>query len=302
MKFLITITLSLFSISAWSQNEIVYISSGPLEKFDAQIENYFFDEKNSESIINLLKKEIKRQQLGAFDKEDYKMISFGDDFSDFNEFNQNESEDQIMVMGVHQELVNSVDTSDNQLNGYFCENEFNTIINSEGEDSIMYNYESDSYYTVGNEIRNCSYYYSLDDITGIVFIEGFDDLELQELESINISEKSYYTNIRIGFVKKLHHGFNPEFGEYNETKECITFSTTIEALEAITGKSDIYKNYKKIRKFALKEIGKLDDSQKGYKGLNVFDLDEINEISNFFISDTSGTVKDPHFGITLFKY
>jgi hypothetical protein len=294
MKFLITITLSLFSISAWSQNEIVYV---PKKKnYDLEVLNYFLGSKNSEGLIQILKKEVKRQELGAFDSKLDIRFEFA---SDFSAVSKKRKDNSIMVMGVPENLALIIDTSDGQITGYSCENELSTVKNVLGEDSVVFNVDTKEYQTITNEIRNCSYYYSIDGIDGIVLIEGFEVKTTEDENKLGIKLDSYYTKPRIGFVKTVNF-YNPVYGEY-ESIQCITFSSTVDALAEITGKSDVNKMYKKLRKHALKDKENT-NGKAGSDRISIFNYDEINEISNFFISDTSGTVKDPHFGITLFKY
>jgi hypothetical protein len=297
MKTLLLTFVSVLSFTAFSQQKIVYLPYEAVGYADKNLTNIILNLENSSSVIANLKKEIKRREIGADVEEMDYWIGFSNYFEDLNNFSGSESE--IYVTGVPDILINTVDTSYNQVYSFGCETRFYVIQNSEGEDSINID-NSGNEYLVGVNERVCDYYYSLDDISGIVLLDGFISESADESRKNGIDKDSYYTNSRIGFVKELNVDsdyFNSN--GFDETKNCITFSTTLGNIEKITG-VNLEKAYNKMKKYALKKDSKGSTEESG---IAVFDITEVNEIANFFHYDALYTeIKDPHMGISIFKY
>jgi hypothetical protein len=297
MKTLLLTIVSVLSFTAFSQQKIVYLSYEAIENFNGDIFNQVLNHENTSSLITLLKKEFKRNELHAFDGEE--SISFESNYAVDASYIKN-SDEYFHFVGL-QGFFDVIDTSYQEIQANGCRTDYHTLINLEGEDSIVYDVTTGEYNTVIISETFCDYYYSFDGLSGIILMDGFDDDNPEEMAKFGIEPNSFYTQNRIGFVKGMDVDFdwNPSNG-FEEFKSFVTFSTTIGELEQLTG-INLEKTYKKLRKYALK-TGTESEEAAAVAGLSVFDISEINELANMFHYNNMFTQKDLHFGITLFNY
>jgi hypothetical protein len=293
MKTILLTIVSVLSFTAFSQQKIVYLSYEAIENFNGDIFNQVLNQENTSSLITILKKEFTRNKLNAFDGEQSLLFYESDALSEIDS-----TDDAFSFVGL-QEYFDEIDTSYQNIQSGPCSTEYITLLNSEGEDSIVYDYTTDEYNTVIISETICDYYYSFDELSGVILIDGFDDDNPQEIAKFGIEPKSYYTQNRIGFVKAM--GLDTDWNTSNgfeDSKYFVTFSTTIGELEQLTG-INLEKTYKKLKKYALKTDAKGEDIANE---VGIFDISEINELANMFNYQSIFNQKDPHFGLTLFNY
>jgi hypothetical protein len=302
MKTILLTIVSVLSFTAFSQQKIVYLSTKDVKNIDNEIANSIFNLKSEFSVINMLKKELKRYELYAFENGEPTEFFCFENFDSANDFKISEgiNKDIFGFVGVPSTLLPLIDTTENQINSSNCETEYIQLKNVEGEDSLIIDFNSGETLYQYAENRFCEFYFSLDDICGIVLMDGFNNENLEYLEEYGIQVGNFYTNARIGFVKTLNYIIDWPEQDF-VSRKCITFSSTIGELEKITG-VNLKKEYNKLSKKALKLNDKESKSKSAKSGISVFDISEVNELANFFCHETLFTVKDPHLGITLFNY
>lgn len=293
MKTILLAFVFVLSFTTFSQQKIVYLSYEAIENFNGEIFNQVLNYENTSSLITILKKEFTRNKLNAFDGEQSLL------FDEYAPSSQINSKDESFHFVGLQGFFDVIDTSYQGIESSGCRTDFYTLLNSDGEDSLILD-ESNRYTTVIINEVICNYYYSFD-ISGVVLIDGVDGNNPEELAKFGIEENSYYTQNRIGFVKEMpvDTDWNPSNG-FEDEKSFVTFSTTIGELEQLTG-INLEKTYNKLKKYALKTDAKGEDFGDE-AGLSVFDVSEINELANVFCYNTVFAEKDLHFGITLFNY
>lgn len=276
---------------SFSQNGILYIdTNSTLFKSDMDA---FLNENSPQSLINFLKKELRRSEISGETEAVFvfDFNGFSDGFPD--EFGIDlESEKEgvgkikgvLQVAGLDPKFLSDVvgDTSSFEVKSHYdCLTKF---------DGTIY----------------CNSYYSMDDIQGVVFIEeDFSQenfIEEGVVESENnyyefFDEKNFYNKTRIGFVRtfKFKNELNPN--EIIE-KKCITFSiplSTIENMGWNYGFDKMYYNY--FKKKSLKQ------QKKDNSGKELFftEYSNVKEIAKTFYYSTS-KYKDLHFGIKIFQY
>ena len=274
MKNLFLFITLIVSFSSISQNEIVYIRSSKKSQLQNEI-SLILNENNSESLINVLKREIRRSEII---KRDDKTISIK--FNDI--FGGNEA-NEIYVAGLQNSVLDnlSTDTTEFKIKGFKCRN-------------LSTPYESD------NQSLYCESYYSLDYIEGVVYLEGISQEKFSTLKNtLNKGEEleayeKFYGEDRIGFVRTLE--FKDDLDSNNIiSKKCISFSIPISYLDKIS-EDNWAKVIYKLRKKAIKQAINDED----YKDVLLMNYKNIKGISEMFYFDRIGL--DLHFGLNIFNY
>ena len=269
MKMFLNFLFLSVSFLSFCQKELVYF---PANGSDLENEiDLFLSKKNPESLINILKKEIKRSEvLGGEGQISFVFNSFGD------------LENNVPVTGLPENFFKSVygDTSEMNFKGYFCDNKV-----VEGVGSTY-----------------CDQYYSLDNIIGIVFLQGISEENLKSLnESTEVGEDGYqqfYGQDRIGFVRSVEFKDKLDSNEVN-VQQCITFSIPLSSVVEITQDKSWFKLYKNMKNEALKIY---DMNTKISSGeIYIIDYKNIQQISNSFYHISSES-RDLNFGLTIFNY
>jgi hypothetical protein len=288
MKTILLTIVSVLSFTAFSQQKIVYMSEKAVNEYSDDIFNQVLNQKNTSSLITILKKEFMRNDLNAFDGEN--SIQF-ESINDFYNSRTKNSDEFFHFVGLRN--VETIDTTEQFIQASNCYIEYYSIKNSLGEDSISYDANTGEEIIVSGIETICDYFYSFDDLSGVILIDGIDGENPEEIAKFGTEQESFYTQNRIGFVKvmDLDTDWNSSNG-FEESKRFVTFSTTIGELEQLTG-INLEKTYKKLRKYALKAGVESE--------LSVFDISEINELANMFNYQSIFNEKDLHFGITLFN-
>jgi hypothetical protein len=268
MKIYLSFFFLSVSFLSFCQNELVYFPVGS-DVLENEI-NLFVDLKNPESLINILKKEIKRSEVLGGEGQ----ISFV-----FNSFY--DIENNIPVAGLPENFFKTVygDTSEMDFKGYSCSK---AVID-------------------GVERSVCDNYYSLDNIRGIVFLEGISFEKLKSLnentEAVEEGYQTFYGQDRIGFVRNVEFKDKLDSNEVT-VQQCITFSIPLTSVVEITKDKNWLKLYKTMKKEAIKDD---EISTKKSKKIYTLDYKNIQEISNIFYHNSS-QFTDLHFGLVLFNY
>lgn len=274
MKNLFLFITLVVSFSSISQNEIVYIRSSKKSQLQNEI-SLILNENNSESLINVLKREIRRSEII---KRDDKTISIK-----FNDIFRGNEANEIYVAGLQNSVLDnlSTDTTEFKIKGFKCRN-------------LSTPYESD------NQSLYCESYYSLDYIEGVVYLEGISQEKFSTLKNtLNKGEEleayeKFYGEDRIGFVRTLE--FKDDLDSNNIiSKKCISFSIPISYLDKIS-EDNWAKVIYKLRKKAIKQAINDED----YKDVLIMNYKNIKGISEMFYFDRIGL--DLHFGLNIFNY
>jgi hypothetical protein len=267
MKLFLSFLVLAVSFISFCQKELVYFSSN---NDDLKNElSLFIDKKNPESLVNIMKKEIKRSEVLSGEGQ----ISFV--FNDFGDIEQS-----VPIAGLPYNFFKDVydDTTEMNFKGYDC---YKTTI-----DSV--------------ETINCYNYYSLDNIVGVVFLEGLSKEKLMSLnentENMEDGTYDFYSQDRIGFVQNI--GFKDKLDSNDATvQQCITFSIPLNSVVEITKDKNWLKLYKTMKNKALKEY---EPNTKGGK-MYYIDYTNIQAISNKFYHISSNE-RDLQFGFVIFNY
>lgn len=273
MKNLFLFITLIVSFLSSGQNEIIYISVSPKNSEYQDIINLFVNQKDPESLVNILKKEIKKSEF--FGEETSKSTFRFRYFDDL--------ENKIPVVGLHSNLFKNLgeDTIEMNLKGYSCA--------TRNRDGI--------------EAMTCDEYYSLDGLAGIVLLKGIKKETLEKL-NINSNSEEYnfndYTNFygqdRIGFVRLFAIKNKIDSTEI-DLKKCITFSIPISSVVKLTNNKSWEKNYKNLFKKTIASVQK----QPKHKDSILFDYKNVKAISDQFYHESDYRY-DLHFGLKIFSY
>jgi hypothetical protein len=265
MKIFLSFLLVFVSFTSFCQQELVYFSASN-DVLENEI-NLFIGTKNPESLVNILKKEIKRSEvLGGGGQ-----ISFV-----FNSVEEVE-DGQVCAAVLPEKFFNDVsdDTSEMNFKGHNC---YKGLID-------------------GVERMSCDTYYSLDDIVGIVFLEGISQEKLMSLnENMEGWDQNFYGQDRIGFVREIDFKDKLDSNLVN-VQHCITFSIPINSVVELTKNKNWFKLYKTMKNKATKAF----DDEQNTRRMFYIDYKNIQEISNKFYH-ISSEERDLQFGFTIFNY
>jgi hypothetical protein len=270
MKLFLSFLVLAVSFTSFCQKELVYFPAGS-DVLENEI-NLFIDTKNPESLVNILKKEIKRSEVLGGDGQ----ISFA-----FNSFYGEEGYFPAAVLPDNFFKDVYGDTSEMSFKGYYC---------NKGK-------------VDGVEIMNCENYYSLDRIDGIVFLEGISQEKLKSLNE-NMEDidgyQNFYGQDRIGFVRNIEFKDKLDTNEV-KVQKCITFSIPLNSVVEITKDKNWLKLYKTMKNKAIKDIVYETNAKINTKSIFYLDYKNIQEISNLFYH-ISSEMKDLQFGLVVFNY
>jgi hypothetical protein len=284
---LFTLTIFICFLS-FCQNGILYIDrSSSLFKGEMDA---FLNENNPQSLINLLKKELRRSEISGESESifEFNFNGFSDGYHEqFNEYFDSEGEGDrkikgfIQVAGLAPKFLSDLvgDTNSLKIKSHYC------MIKNDGT-------------------KYCNAYHSLEDIEGVVFLEEDFSQEIEVGEEVIsdrkydeiFEERGFYRKTRIGFVRtfRFKNELNP-----NEVleKKCITFSIPISTVEKMGWGYKFEKMYLDLKKKSLKQ------QKKDISGKELFFMDysNVKEIAKTFYYSTS-KYKDLHFGIKIFQY
>jgi hypothetical protein len=288
MKYILfTLTIFICFLS-FCQNGILYIDrSSSLFKFEMDA---FLNENNPQSLINFLKKELRRSEISGESESifefNFNMFADGYQEDQFKEyFDSGREGDRIIkgyiqVAGLEPKFLSDLigDTNSLKIKSQYC------MIENDGT-------------------KYCNAYHSLEDIEGVVFLEEdfsqenrFEGEEEDNTQGEVFYERGFYSKTRIGFVRtfKFKNELNPN--EIIE-KKCITFSIPISSLENMGWGYKFENDYMNLKKKSLKH------QKNDIYGKELFFMDysNVKEIAKTFYYSTS-KYKDLHFGIQIFQY
>jgi hypothetical protein len=154
-----------------------------------------------------------------------------------------------------------------------------------GEDSTIYDSESDTYYTVYYP-PSCEFNYFLKDISGLI-IFNFDE-----------NGVAPHNEKRIGFYKTITI---EQSNGRRTSSNIVVFSSSLNEIEKVLGTSEFTELILKTEKVFRKKIKKSDNYsfEADAYGSMILNLTQVNEISSIFYASE---FFDPHFGRAIFKY
>jgi hypothetical protein len=274
---------------SFSQNGILYIDKNST-LFKSEMDA-FLNESSPESLINFLKKELRRSEISGVTEAVFvfNFNQFSDGYYDqfgenigFDEDNVGKIHGFVQVAGLAPKFLGDVvgDTNSLKIKSHYC------MIDNDGT-------------------KYCNSYYSLENIEGVVFLE--EDWDGQNLNGENLESSDHeegeifdeygiYSKTRIGFVRtfKFKNESNPN--DIIE-KKCVTFSIPLSSVEKMGWGYKFENMYKDLKKNSLKQ------QKKNNNGKELFftDYRNVKEIAKTFYYSTS-KYKDLHFGIKIFQY
>jgi hypothetical protein len=321
-KLLYTFCTFFFYNISYSQSEFTYISAYDLQQVDIELYNILLERTNTASLVNKLKYQLKKQELGVdlvneqelekgedpiyqfvfgsapnnFDPQNFEVPCFGVSKGTVELLNSlnwiSDGYDEKIGDWVHfTDVANFLKSSDCYTQTVIFGIEEDSSKHSTGNVTVVKDMDEDSLSALNGEISNefpyeittCENYYSLDNIDGIVLFNYHDTKE---------EDYPYFDN-RIGFVKTI---YNNQFSGNEldwETKKVITFSTSLDQLTDILERSS---DWDKLISKAHKKVRKNSDSTE-YKEFN---STQVKEISSFFL--VVPEVFDNHFGQVIFDF